>query len=125
MVDPVTGPNDFKPCKVLLRKFRIFKGSSSKVVVGHGVGTTECNRYPVFEKSSTPMQVCHSLVEMDDLDYTIEGYYLFRWLREGEAMNNEPEKVEDIDKSLLFKVYIGEFRLGLAEGQEFVKNPLF
>ncbi len=71
------------------------------------------------------MAVCHSLIEMDDLDYTIEGYYLFRWLREGESANNEPEKIEDVDKSLLFKVYIGEFRLGLGEGQEFIKNPNF
>lgn len=36
-------------------------------------------------------------MEMDDLDFNIEGYFTFRRLREGEVPNSDPENVEDID----------------------------
>ncbi len=80
-----------------MRKFRIFNKDSSKVVIGHGVGATECVRFPVFDKIDKPMSVCHSLVEMDDLDFNIEGYFTFRKLREGEVPNCEPENIEEVD----------------------------
>lgn len=62
---------------------------------------------------------------MDDLDYKIEGYFTFRWLVPGEVPNTNPENIESVDKSLLFKVYIGPFRLGLSKNMEFVENPCY
>jgi len=94
-------------------------------VVGSGLGHLECNRYPIFESADAPMLVCQNLIEMDDLDYKIEGYFTFRWLTPGETPNTDPENIDQIDKSLLFKVYLGPFRLGLPQGMEFVQNPCY
>jgi hypothetical protein len=108
-----------------MRKFRIFNKSSSRVVVGSGAGHAENNRYPYLEHVISPTQVCHNLIEMDDLDYKIEGYYTFRFMKENEKPNSDPENIDDVDKSLLFRIYFGPFRLGLPEGMEFIKNPGF
>lgn len=60
---------------------------------------------------------------MGDLEHVIEGYYTFRYLKEGEEADEKPENIADVDPSLLFKVYINPFKLTLPEGQEFIKNP--
>ena len=60
---------------------------------------------------------------MNDLNYTIEGYYTFRYLREGEEGDDKPENIADVDPKLLFKAYINPFKLTLPEGQAFIKNP--
>lgn len=62
---------------------------------------------------------------MNDLDYTVEGYFTLRYLKEGEIADDTAENVAEVDPSLLFKVYINPFKLCLPEGYEFFKNPNF
>lgn len=84
-------------------------------MAGNGVNCNN-NLYPVFRtKEDTPF-VYQNCLEMNDLNYTIEGYYLFRYLREGEVADERPENPQEIDPSLLFKVYIKPFKLTLPAG---------
>jgi len=50
--------------------------------------------------------VYQSCIEVEDLNSIMDGYFTFRYLKQGEAPNEEPENITDIDPSLLFKVYV-------------------
>ena len=55
----------------------------------------------------------------------MDGYFTFRYLREGEIPNEEAENIQDIDPALLFRVNVAPIQLRLQPGQVFVKNPFF
>lgn len=53
----------------------------------------------------------------------MDGYFQFRYLKPGEIPNENPEKLEDIDPALLFRVNVQPVLLRLQQGQEFIANP--
>lgn len=104
--------------------YRISNGVHSRTVAGNGVNCNN-NLFPVFKTEKDAPFVYQNCLEMNNLNYTIEGCYHFRYLREGEVPNDAPERIEDVDPKLLFKVFIKPFRLTLPTGQEFLQNPQF
>ncbi|CDW87006.1 UNKNOWN [Stylonychia lemnae] len=116
--------NNFVPCKLLQRHYRIFNKNSSRIVAGNGL-SCQNKKFPIFNQPTDPVFIYTNVLEMNDLDYTVEGYFTLRYLKEGEKADDTAENVSDVDPSLLFKVYINPFKLCLPEGQEFIKNPDF
>ena len=55
----------------------------------------------------------------------MEGYFTFRYLRPNEEPNEDPENLQEIDPSLLFKVDVAPIHLKLQPGWQFVPNPCF
>jgi hypothetical protein len=50
--------------------------------------------------------VYQNCIEVDDLISVMDGYFTFRYLLPGEEPNEEPENLNEIDPSLLFKVHV-------------------
>jgi hypothetical protein len=47
----------------------------------------------------------------------MDGYFLFRYILPGEEPNEDPENVNDIDPSILFKVFVNPVQLRLLPHQ--------
>lgn len=69
--------------------------------------------------------VFQNCVEVDELISVMDGYFQFRYLRPDEEANEQPERLEDIDPSQLFRVNVAPVILRLQQGEEFVRNPCF
>lgn len=48
---------------------------------------------------------------MNDLESKMEGYYIFRYLKEGEQVTNEIKDLTEQDKSSLFAVNVKPIEL--------------
>jgi hypothetical protein len=55
----------------------------------------------------------------------MDGYFTFRYLVPGEVPNEEPENLNEIDPSLLFRVNVSPLHLRLQPNQVFIPNPCF
>jgi len=55
----------------------------------------------------------------------MDGYFTFRYLLPGEIPNEQPENINEIDPSLLFKVSVKPIQLKLLPHQAFTPNPFF
>ena len=69
--------------------------------------------------------VYQNCIEVDDLTTIMDGYFIFRYLLPGEVPNEDPENVNEIDPSLLFKVHVNPIQLNLQQSQAFQENPCF
>ena len=63
-------------------------------------------RFPCFLGHHQEAMVYQNCIDVDDLNSVMDGYFTFRYLLPGEEPNEEPENVNEIDPSLLFKVHV-------------------
>ncbi|CDW76718.1 UNKNOWN [Stylonychia lemnae] len=130
-IDQITGRDRFKPCKLIViivncniifqsRHWRFYNSQESVLSVGPGVQ----GKQPVF-KTPDDFYIYQTCIERSDLTSFMEGYYLFRFLREGEEATDEEEDLRTLDQSLLFQVFVQPIQFRLFTGFEFVQNPNF
>lgn len=81
--------------------------------------------FPCFIDSSQDPFVYQNCIEVEELNTIMEGYFTFRYLRPNEEPNEDPENLQEIDPSLLFKVDVAPIHLKLQPGWQFVPNPCF
>ena len=62
---------------------------------------------------------------MSDLNFFMEGKYLFRYLEEGENPDEREEDLQSIDMSKSFFSVVSPIALTLFPGFEFVQNPFY
>jgi hypothetical protein len=48
-------------------------------------------KFPMFQSIDTPMLVYQNCIEMDELDFTVQGYYICRYFLPGDIPNENPE----------------------------------
>lgn len=70
-------------------------------------------RFPVFLRPDQEPIIYQNCIEVDELNSIMDGYFMFRYLKEKEVPNEDPENIQDIDPSLLFKVNVAPLHLRL------------